>query len=99
MYVFPKAATVADWRKTTCKAVSLGRCNKKGITLLIFFYILFWQLFLLPAASAEDAQAFDPPTEQPVSLMLTFMLLVRAVTSGTCIGETGPAAEEIIRLL
>lgn len=98
MCVFPKAAIVADWRKTTCKAVSLGRRNKKGITSLIFLYILLWQLFLLPAALAEDAQAFDPPAEQPTSLMLTLTLLVRAVTSGTCTVETGPSAEEIIRL-
>lgn len=101
MYVFPKAAIVADWRKTTCKAVSLGIHKKKGITFLIFFHVLLWRLFLPPAASAEDAQAFDPPAEQPASLMLmlTLTLLVRALTSGTCVGETGPAADEIIRLL
>lgn len=88
----PKAAIVADWRKATCKILSFGMHNRKGINLMIFFQVLLCQLFHLPAASDEAACAFSQCAEWPTSLTLTIMLLIRALTSSTCIKEICPAA-------
>ena len=37
---FPKAAIPVDWRKATCKTMSLGTYKRRGITILIFFQSL-----------------------------------------------------------